>query len=55
MKADKVHTSSRGAHIFRQMLKDKKAIAKHLQKGGKLSDLKDKYKFLDLLSLRSNR
>ena len=47
--------NSKGAHIFKKMLEDKKAISEHLQNGGKLSDLKDKYKFLDLLSLTNNR
>ncbi len=55
MKVKTTHTNSKGAYIFKQMLEDKKAISKHLQTGGKLSELKDKYKFLDLLSLRSNR
>ena len=28
------------------MLEDKKAIHQHLQKGGKLADLKNKYRFV---------
>jgi hypothetical protein len=47
--------NSRGGHIIKKILDDKIAISAHLQKGGKLSDLKDKYKFLDLLSLTNNR
>jgi hypothetical protein len=50
-----ISNNTRGGHIFKKMLDDKKAISAHLQKGGKLSDLKDKYKFLDLLSLKNNR
>ncbi|MEY4875696.1 MAG: hypothetical protein RL708_845 [Bacteroidota bacterium] len=49
------HTNSKGAEIFKKMLADKKFISAFLKKGGKLSDLKDKYKFLDILSLQSNR
>ena len=37
--------NSKGAAIFKKMLEDKKAIHEHLSKGGKLEDLKDKYKF----------
>ena len=43
--------NSKGAFIFKKMLEDKRAIHKHLQNGGKLSDLKDKYNFLDPLSI----
>jgi hypothetical protein len=50
-----ISNNTRGGHIFKKMLDDKMAISAHLQKGGKLSDLKDKYKFLDLLSLKNNR
>ncbi len=32
--------NSKGASIFKKMLEDKNAIHQHLQKGGKLSDLK---------------
>jgi hypothetical protein len=38
--------NSKGAHIFKKMLEDKNAITEHLKKGGKLSDLKTKYKFV---------
>ncbi len=37
--------NSKGASIFKKMLEDKNAIHQHLQKGGKLSDLKNKYRF----------
>jgi hypothetical protein len=37
--------NSKGASIFKKILEDKKAISEHIQKGGKLEDLKDKYKF----------
>jgi len=43
--------NSKGAAIFKKMLDDKKAIHQHLMNGGKLSDLKDKYQFLDPLSI----
>ena len=43
--------NSKGAAIFRKMLDDKKAIHEHLLKGGKLTDLKDKFQFLDPLSI----
>jgi len=38
--------NSKGASIFKKMLEDKKAIHQHLQKGGKLADLKNKYRFV---------
>ncbi len=43
--------NSKGASIFKKMLEDKKAIHQHLQKGGKLSDLKDKYHFVKPFSI----
>jgi hypothetical protein len=43
--------NSKGAAIFKKMLEDKNAIHEYLMKGGKLSDLKDKYQFLDPLSI----
>jgi hypothetical protein len=43
--------NSKGSTIFKKMLEDKKTIHAHIQKGGKLSELKNKYKFLDPLSL----
>ncbi len=47
--------NSRGAAIFKKMLEDKKAIHEHLQMGGKLTDLKDKYNFATPLSLTGKR
>ena len=38
--------NSKGASIFKKMLEDKRAIHQHLQKGGKLADLKNKYRFV---------
>ena len=38
--------NSKGAFIFSKMLEDKKAIHAHLQQGGKLSDLKEKFNFV---------
>jgi hypothetical protein len=37
--------NSKGASIFKKMLEDKNAIHQHLQKGGKLADIKNKYRF----------
>ena len=42
--------NSKGASIFKKMLEDKKAIHQHLQKGGKLADLKNTYHFVKPLS-----
>lgn len=42
--------NSKGASIFKKMLEDKKAIHLHLQNGGKLEDLKNKYRFVKPLS-----
>ncbi len=47
--------NSKGAAIFKKMLEDKRAIHEHLQNGGKLTDLKDKYNFLDPLSFYKNK
>jgi hypothetical protein len=41
-----------GGHIFKQILEDKNAISMHLKNGGKLSDLKDKYKFAKPISIK---
>jgi len=38
--------NSKGAYIFKKMLEDKKAIHEHLSKGGKIEDLKDRFKFV---------
>ncbi|MES2702673.1 MAG: hypothetical protein V4649_08545 [Bacteroidota bacterium] len=42
--------NSKGAAIFKKMLEDKQFIQEHLDKGGKLTDLKDKFQFLEPLS-----
>ena len=42
--------NSKGASIFKKMLEDKDAIHQHLQKGGKLADIKNKYRFVRPLS-----
>jgi hypothetical protein len=42
--------NSKGASIFKKMLEDKTAIHQHLQNGGKLADLKNKYRFVKPLS-----
>jgi len=42
--------NSKGASIFQKMLGDKKSIREHLQKGGKISDLKDKFAFVKPIS-----
>lgn len=42
--------NSKGASIFKKMLEDKKAIHQHLQNGGELADLKNKYSFVKPLS-----
>jgi len=42
--------NSKGASVFKKMLEDKKAIHEHLKKGGKLDDLKNKYRFVKPLS-----
>ena len=47
--------NSRGAAIFKKMLEDKKAIHEHLQSGGKITDLKDKYNFATPLSPTGKR
>jgi hypothetical protein len=43
-------SSSKGASIFKKMIEDKKSIHEHLQKGGKISDLKDKFNFVKPVS-----
>lgn len=42
----KISVSSKGAAIFKKMIEDKRAIREHIQKGGKISDLKGKYNFV---------
>ena len=46
-----ISTNSKGAFIFKNMLEDKQAISAHLQKGGKLSELKGKFNFVKPLSI----
>lgn len=38
--------TSKGANIFQKIMEDKKAIQEHVAKGGKISELKDKYPFV---------
>ncbi len=45
-----ISTNSKGAGVFKKMLEDKKAISAHLQKGGKLSELKGKFNFVKPIS-----
>lgn len=52
---DIISTNSKGAAIFKKMLEDKKAISAHLQKGGKLSELKGKFSFVKPLSIKGER
>ena len=40
-------SDSKGAEAFQRMMEDQKVIRAHLKKGGKLTDLTDKFKFLD--------
>jgi hypothetical protein len=42
--------NSKGASLFQKMLNDKKSIREHIQKGGKISDLKDKFSFVKPIS-----
>ena len=41
-----------GGHIFKQMLEDKKVISAHISNGGKLSDLKENFKFAKPISTK---
>jgi hypothetical protein len=43
--------TSRGAAIFQKMLEDKNAIRAHIQNGGRISDLKDRYTFVKPVSI----
>ena len=54
IKGIKSPLNSKGASIFKKMLEDKKAIHHHLQKGGKLADLENKYRFVKPLSTSGN-
>lgn len=42
--------NSKGAAIFKKMLEDKKAINMHLQSGGTLFDIKEKFNFVKPIS-----
>ena len=42
--------NSKGAHIFKKMLEDKRLISETLRNGGKLSDLKDRINFAKPIS-----
>ena len=44
-------TSSKGAAIFKKMIEDKQAIREHIQKGGKIADIKGKFNFVKPLSI----
>jgi len=55
IKMHKQVSNSKGAFIFKKILEDKKAIHEHLLHGGKLSDLKDQYKFANPVSFIRNR
>ena len=52
-KTIKLPLNSKGSPILKKMLEDKRAIRKHLQKGEKLADLKNKYHFVKPLSFYS--
>jgi len=60
---DKMNTSnakhnslnSKGSAIFKKMLEDKRVIHDHLQNGGTLVDLKDKYNFATPLPIKGKR
>ena len=45
-------SNSKGASIFKKILEDKKAIHQHLQKGGKISDIKENFNFVKPLSIK---
>ncbi len=49
-KTKKKPLNSKGASIFKKMLEDKNAIHQHLKNGGKLADIKNKYRFVKPLS-----
>jgi hypothetical protein len=47
--------NSKGAAIFKKMLEDKKAIRAHIQEGGNLSQIKEKFRFVKPLSITGKR
>jgi hypothetical protein len=52
---DNKQVQSKGWKIFKQMFEDKRAISEYLRNGGKLEDLKDKYKFVTPLSISTSK
>jgi hypothetical protein len=46
------NANSKGAAIFKKMLDDKNAVHKHLKKGGKISDLKNKFNLVKTVSIK---
>lgn len=46
-------SNSKEAAIFKKMLEDKKVISEHVRKGGKISEIKEKFNFVKLLSLKT--
>lgn len=46
---------AKGAAIFKKILDDKKAISEHIRKGGKISEIKDKYNFVVPLPFKEIR
>lgn len=44
-------SSSKGAAIFKKMIEDKKTIREHIQKGGKIADIKGKFNFVKPLPI----
>ena len=45
-------SNSKGAAIFKKMLDDKKTVFAHLKKGGKISDLKNKFNLVKPASIK---
>ena len=43
--------SSKGAAIFKKMMEDKRSIHEHIKKGGKISELKEKFNFVKPISI----
>lgn len=48
-------SNSKSSEIFKKMLEDKKAIHEHVQKGGKISELKGKFNFVMPLFVFNNK
>lgn len=51
----KTSANSKGAAIFKKMMADKKTITEHFQGGGKISDLKQQFNFVNPLSIKEKR